>query len=153
MVLLCNTHCSYFVFSIFYCHVFVSSTVLLMSCSVSNSVVVWQSVSQWVWVVMFDTVDSFMGRMSEYINSSESNTIFTDDLKSAMCLAETDDDIDVMLQMLRRWIVTCASFFFDLCPVYTADNVSALANYCWWTLLQTVTDIQRLSPLRVGAGA
>jgi len=43
-----------------------------------------------------------MCRMTEYMNSSESNTIFTDDLKSAVCLAENDDDIGLALQMARR---------------------------------------------------
>ena len=48
------------------------------------------------------TVGSFMCRMTEYMNSSESNTIFTDDLRSAICLAETDDDLNIALQMARR---------------------------------------------------
>jgi len=47
-------------------------------------------------------VGSFMSRMTDYMNSSESNTIFTDDLKSAICLAETDDDVDVIIEMTRR---------------------------------------------------
>jgi len=47
-------------------------------------------------------VGSFISRMTEYMNSSKSNIIFTDDLKSAICLSETDDDIDVTLQMTRR---------------------------------------------------
>jgi len=47
-------------------------------------------------------VGSFMSRMTDYMNASESNTIFTDDLKSAVCLAETDEDVDVVLQMTRR---------------------------------------------------
>jgi len=38
------------------------------------------------------------------MNSAESNTIFTDDLKSALCLTETDDDVEVSLQMLHRYI-------------------------------------------------
>jgi len=45
-----------------------------------------------------------MSRMCEYMSSSESNTIFTDDLKSALCLTESDADIDVTLQMLRRCV-------------------------------------------------
>lgn len=49
------------------------------------------------------TKSTFICRMREYMNSSESNTIFTDDLKSAMCLAESDDDIEVTLQMVRRF--------------------------------------------------
>jgi len=48
--------------------------------------------------------DTFMSRMREYMNSAESNTIFTDDLKSALCLTETDDDVEVSLQMLHRYI-------------------------------------------------
>ena len=47
-------------------------------------------------------VGSFMCRMNEYMNSAESNTIFTDDLRSAICLAETDDDVDIAVRMARR---------------------------------------------------
>ena len=43
-----------------------------------------------------------MSRMAEYMNSSESSTIFTDDLKSALSLAENDDDVAIAVQMARR---------------------------------------------------
>ena len=55
------------------------------------------------------TVDNFMCRMSDYMKSSESNTIFTDDLKSAICLAETDDELDFTVQMARR------SVYMNIC--------------------------------------
>jgi len=50
-------------------------------------------------------VGSFMLRMTEHLKSSESHTIFTDDLRSAICLAESNDDVDVTVQMARRSVV------------------------------------------------
>jgi len=53
--------------------------------------------------------DNFMSRMSEYMNAAESNTIFTDDLRSAICLAESDDDVAITVQMARRSVVSVGS--------------------------------------------
>jgi len=81
-------------------------------------------------------VGSFITRMTEYMNSSQSNTIFTDDLKSAICLAETDDDIDVTLQMTRRFDVFIRLLYYHaqslLCIPSCTTNFSRLQ----WTFLQ-----------------
>ena len=72
-----------------------------------------------VWLVAVEllVVGSFISRMTDYMNASESNVIFTDDLKSALCLAETDDDVDVTLQMARRFDIytTRSEFLVQSC--------------------------------------
>jgi pentatricopeptide repeat domain-containing protein 2 len=47
--------------------------------------------------------EKFCSRMAEYVKTSQSNTIFTEDLKSMVYIAESDAELDITLQMVRRF--------------------------------------------------
>ena len=46
--------------------------------------------------------DTFRLRMDEYMDTSKSNTIFTDDLKTMVYIAETDEDLNTTIRMIKR---------------------------------------------------
>ena len=46
--------------------------------------------------------ERFRVRMEEYLTASDTNTIFTDDLKTIVHVAETQDDLDTAVKMIKR---------------------------------------------------
>jgi len=54
-------------------------------------------------IVLFS--EKFCTRMADYLKTSETNTIFTEDLKSMVYIAETDSELNISLQMIRRSVL------------------------------------------------
>ena len=48
------------------------------------------------------TVDKFSGRMTEYLKSP-SNTVFTDDMKTMIFITETEEDLALCTEMMKRY--------------------------------------------------
>lgn len=48
--------------------------------------------------------EKFVERMEVYLTTSDKNTVFTDDLKTILYVAETDKELDLTEKMLRRYI-------------------------------------------------
>lgn len=47
--------------------------------------------------------DKFCERMEQYLEQPEKNMIFTEDLKSMIYLAETEDDIKLAFRMMKQF--------------------------------------------------
>ena len=53
--------------------------------------------------------------MEEYLTASDTNTIFTDDLKTIVHVAETQDDLDTAVKMIKRCGLVTPYSDLDLC--------------------------------------
>ena len=47
--------------------------------------------------------ESFRKRMEDYMETDSKNTIFTDDLKTIVHVAESED-LDTACKMMKRWV-------------------------------------------------
>lgn len=45
----------------------------------------------------------FRDKMKEFV-SQDSQMIFTEDLKNMMHIAENDDDVELTVQMIKKWV-------------------------------------------------
>jgi len=52
---------------------------------------------------MGDTRNKFSERMDEYTKAEGNHTIFTDDLKTMVYMAESDKELDTTISMVRRF--------------------------------------------------
>ena len=53
----------------------------------------------------FYPTETFRSRMDDYMAQSEANSIFTDDLKTMLHIAETEEDVKTSMQMIKRQVI------------------------------------------------
>lgn len=48
--------------------------------------------------------DKFVEKMKEFSTEGSKNMVFTEDLKNMIHLAESDEDIDLVVKMIKKWV-------------------------------------------------
>lgn len=52
---------------------------------------------------MANIADKFRSKMTEFSSDGSKNLIFTEDLKNMIHISETDEDLDLVVKMLKRF--------------------------------------------------